>query len=167
MESEDTHPDRLLDFWEWLVEYRTQVILAIVIALGGGMIWYIKKTERKEAEEKGALELWAASNSDVQIDGADTNLTTSARLKKVIAENPDTAAAVNAGILAASALFDERSYAEAEGAFQKFVTLNKTSPLVATALFGMAASREAAKPSETERAIAGYQAVVAQYPQSP
>ena len=45
--------------------------------------------------------------------------------------------------------------------------MNKTSPLVAAALFGMAASREAARPSETERAIAGYQAVVAQHPQSP
>ena len=166
MEPAETHPDKLVDFWEWLVENRTQVSLAIIAALGIGMIVYVKKVSRLQDEEAAAEEFLAASNPDFEIEGGTTNLTVSARLQKVADDNPGTAAAINASFLAASSLFDERAYDKAMTAFEGFYSSNPSSALASAALFGAAASRDAAR--QAEGAIKeGYQSVIRQYPNSP
>ena len=78
VEPAETHPDKLVDFWEWLVENRTQVSLAIIAALGIGMIAYVKKVSRLQDEEAAAEEFLAASNPDFEIEGVTSNLTGSA-----------------------------------------------------------------------------------------
>lgn len=165
VEPTETHPDKLVDFWEWLVENRSQVSFVIIAALGIGMIVYVKKVQQIQDEESAADELLAASNPDFEIEGGNTNLTTSARFQKVADDNPGTAAAINASFLAASSLFDERAYDKAAMAFEKFHSSNPASALAPAALFGAAASWDAA--SQVEGAIKGYQKVVSQFPNSP
>ena len=165
VEPAETHPDKLVDFWEWLVEHRTQVSLAIIAALGIGMIVYVKKVGKIQDEEAAAEEFLAASSPDFEIEGGTTNLTTSARFQKVADDNPGTAAAINASFLAASSLFDERAYDKAAMAFEKFYSSNQASALAPAAWFGAAASWDAA--SQAEGAIKGYQKVVSQFPNSP
>ena len=165
VEPAETHPDKLVDFWEWLVENRTHVSLAIIVALGIGMIVYVKKVRQRQDEESAAEEFLAASSPDFEIEGGSTNLTTSARFQKVADDNPGTAAAINASFLAASSLFDERAYDKAAMAFEKFYSSNPASALAPAALFGAAASWDAA--SQAEGAINGYKNVVSQFPNSP
>ena len=166
VEPAETHPDKLVDFWEWLVENRRQVSLVIIAALGIGMIVYVKKVQRIQDEESAADELLAASNPDFEIEGGNTNLTTSARFQKVADDNPGTAAAINSSYLAASSLFDERAYDKAVVAFEKFYSSYSSSALASSALFGAAASRDAAQ--QEEGAIKeGYQTVISQFPNSP
>jgi tetratricopeptide (TPR) repeat protein len=165
VEPAETHPDKLVDFWEWLVEHRTQVSLAIIAALGIGMIVYVKKVGKIQDEELAAAEFLAASSPDFEIEGGTTTLTASARLQKVADDNPGTAAAINASFLAAGSLFDERAYDKAMTAFEGFYSSNPSSALASAALFGAAASRDAARQSEG--AIKGYQSVISHFPNSP
>jgi len=165
VEPAETHPDKLVDFWEWLVENRTQVSLAIIAALGIGMIVYVKKVSRLQDEEAAAEDFLAASSPDFEIEGATSNLTASARFQKVADDNRGTDAAINASFLAASSLFDERAYDKATTAFEKFYSSNPASALVPAAIFGAAASRDAA--SQAEGAFTGYQSVISQFPSSP
>ena len=177
MDSAETHPDKLVDFWEWLVENRTQVLLVIIAALGIGMIVYVKKERRLQDEELAAEDFLAASNPGFKVDGGNTNLATSARLQKVADDNPGTTAAINASFLAASSLFDERAYAEAEKAFERFYSSNPSSALAPAAWFGKAASLDAAGQAGgamkgdrlwlAEGAIKGYESVISQFPKSP
>ena len=155
VEPAETHPDKLVDFWEWLVEHRTQVSLAIIAALGIGMILYVKKVGKIQDEELAAAEFDAA----IRLGGSSTNL------QQVVDDNPGTAAAINASFLAASSLFDERLYDKAARAFEKFYSLKRASALAPAALFGAAASWDAA--SQAEGAVKGYQNVVSQFPNSP
>jgi tetratricopeptide (TPR) repeat protein len=155
VEPAETHPDKLVDFWEWLVEHRTQVSLAIIAALGIGMIVYVKKVGKIQDEELAAAEFDAA----IRLGGSSTNL------QRVVDDNPGTATAINASFLAASSLFDERAYDKAAMAFEKFYSSNPASALAPAALFGAAASWDAA--SQVEGAIKGYKNVVSQYRNSP
>lgn len=167
VESEDTHPDKLQDFWDWLVENRTQVVLALVIALGVGMIWYVKKVGAAQDEEKAGEDLLAASSEGFEVEGSDPNKKRSERLQQVVADNPGTSAAVNAAFLAASELFEEREYGKAFAAFENFSIDHKESPLAAAALFGAAASFEAAQAKAAADALPKYERVVSQFPGSP
>ena len=177
VEPAETHPDKLVDFWEWLVENRTHVSLVIIAALGVGMIMYVKKVRRVQNEELASQDFLVATNPDFIIEAVDTSLTASERLIRVANDNPGTAAAINARFLAASSLFDEGAYVKAEKAFDKFYTSNPSSPLTPAARFGKAASLDAASQAKgpiksdqlfsTEEAIKGYKNVISLFPGSP
>ena len=165
VEPAETHPDKLVDFWEWLVENRRQVSLVIIAALGVGMFVYVKKVQSIQDEESAADELLAVSSPDFEIEGVSSSLTTSANFQKVADDNPGTDAAINSSYLAASALFDEGAYDKAIVSFEKFYSLNPSHTLASAALFGAAASRDAAR--QAEGAIKGYQNVISQFPNGP
>ena len=63
VEPAETHPDRLIDFWEWLVENRTQVVLAIIIAIGAVLIVYTQRLNSQMAEEAAGEDVLAAMDS--------------------------------------------------------------------------------------------------------
>ena len=52
MEPAETHPDRLIDFWEWLVENRRQVVLAIFVVFAVVVGVYINRQSEQLAEEE-------------------------------------------------------------------------------------------------------------------
>ena len=145
MEPVDTHPDKLQEFWEWLVEYRTQVFLAVIIALGVGTIFYVKKVGNKTDEENASAELHTVWDPYSELEGIDPKAAKSEQFNSVLTNNPGTKAAAHAQYLRACALFEERSYKEAALAFAAYHKANTdpANPLVAAAKFGEAASHDA------------------------
>ena len=144
---------------EWLLANRTQVVLIIIIALGIGMIVYVKKVNAVMAEETAAEDLLAATTDDFQVAGVNPNQSSSERLKSVAQNHKGTQAADIAGFLAASALYNERKYGEAAKAFEAFQgTEAGRGPLAAAVQFGWAAALDAS--GDTEGATERYQKVV-------
>jgi len=159
VEPVDTHPDKLQDFWEWLVAYRTQVVLAIIIALGVGTILYVKKSENLTEEENASAELHAVLDPNSELEGMAPNAARSVQYESVLTKNPGTVAASHAQYLRACALFDEGDYEVAAFAFAAYHKGNNdpANPLLAPAQFGEAASQDASGNAAT--AIRLYQAI--------
>jgi len=156
VEPAETHPDRLIDFWEWLVENRTQVVLAIIIAVGAVLIVHTKRLNTQLAEEEAGEDVLAAMDSRFFTDEVNPNATASERFAKVVLNHPGTAGASNAKFLQASALFDERKFTEADAAFAAYASENPLSPLLAAAALGQAACKGSLND---DGAAAAYEAV--------
>ena len=118
--DKNSEEDQLTLFMEWLLANRTQVALIIIIALGIGMIVYVKKVNAVLAEETAAEDLLAATTSDFQVASVNPDQSPSERLNSVAQNHKGTQAAGIAGFLSASALYDERKYEEAAKAFEAF-----------------------------------------------
>ncbi len=164
MESTETHPDRLIDFWEWLVENRTQVILAIIIAIGAVLIVYTQRINAQLAEEASGEDVLAAMDQRFSTDEVNPNASASDRFAKVVMNHPDTAGASNAKFLQASALFDEGKFKEADAIFSVYALENPLSPLLPAAALGQAACKASLNDSG---AAAAYEAVRSQHADTP
>ena len=163
MEPAETHPDRLIDFWEWLVENRRQVILAIFIAVGAVLIVYTQRLNSQMAEEAASEDVLAAMDPDqFSTDKVNSESTKSERFAEVVANHPDTAGASNARFLQASALFDEGKFTEAEAVFSAYASENPLSPLVAAAALGQASCKASLNVNDPG-AAAAYEAVRSQH----
>lgn len=162
MEPAETHPDRLIDFWEWLVENRRQVILAIFIAVGAVLIVYIKRQNEQLAEEAAGEDVLAVIDNRFSTEEVDPKSSVSERFSKVVLNHPDTAGASNAKFLQASALFDEGKFTEAEAVFSAYASENPLSPLVAAAALGQASCKASLNVNDPG-AAAAYEAVRSQH----
>ena len=157
--DKNSEEDQLTLFMEWLLANRTQVVLIIIIALGIGMIVYVKNVNAVMAEETAAEDLLAATTVDFQVVGEKSNQSMSERLNSVVQNHKETKAANIAGFLEASALYDERKYGEAAKAFEAFQgTEAGRGPLAAAVQFGLAAALDAS--GDTDGAKEHYQKVV-------
>ena len=161
--DKNTEEDQLTLFMEWLLANRTQVALIIIIALGIGMIVYVKKVNAVMAEETAAEDLLAATTRDSQVtfevDSVNPDQSLSERLNSVAQNHKGTKTSGIAGFLAASALYDERKYEEAAKAFEAFHgTEAGLGPLAAAVQFGWAAALDAS--GDTQGAKERYQKVV-------
>ena len=162
VESAETHPDRLIDFWEWLVENRKQVILAIFIAVVVVLIVYINRQNTKFAEEAASEDVLAAMDPRrFSSDQVNPKSTPSERFAEVVVNHPDTAGARNAKFLQASALFDEGGFKKADAVFADYISENPLSPLRAAAALGQAACK--ASLNNGPGAEAAYEAIRNQY----
>jgi len=164
VEPAETHPDRLIDFWEWLVENSTQVILAIIITIGAVLIVHTQRLNTQLAEEAAGEDVLAAMDNRFSTDEVNPNATASGRFAKVVLNHPGTAGANNAKFLQASALFDEGKFMEADAAFAAYASENPLSPLLAAAALGQAASKASLNDSG---AAAAYEAVRNQHAGTP
>ena len=161
MEPAETHPDRLIDFWEWLVENRRQVILAIFISVGAVLIVYTQRLNSQMAEEAASEDVLAAMDPDqFSTDKVNSESTKSERFAEVVANHPDTAGARNAKFLQASALFDEGEFKKADDVFAVYISENPLSPLRAAAASGQAACKASLNNPSAEEA---YEAIRDQY----
>ena len=157
--DKNTEEDQLTLFMEWLLANRTQVAFIIIIALGIGMIVYVKKVNAVMAEETAAEDLLAATTGDFQVDSVNPDQSLSERLNSVAQNHKGTKTSGIAGFLAASALYDERKYEEAAKAFEAFHgTEAGLGPLAAAVQFGWAAALDAS--GDTQGAKERYQKVV-------
>ena len=86
-------------------------------------------------------------------------------LLRVTANYPSTSAGERALVLAASTLFTDGKYAEAQNQFAKFLADYRSSPLAGIAALGVAASLDA--QDKLDAALAAYQDVAAKYPEDP
>ena len=164
MEPAETHPDRLIDFWEWLVENSTQVILAIIITIVAVLIVHTQRLDAQLAEEAAGEDVLAAMDNRFSTDEVNPNATASGRFAKVVLNHPGTAGASNAKFLQASALFDEGKFMEADAVFAAYASENPLSPLLAAAALGQAASKASLNDSG---AAAAYEAVRNQHAGTP
>lgn len=142
------------DLLAWLEANKTKVLsIALILVLVGFAIATIRyMREQKEARASGELlalkpSLSPATNTPPVEPGA---------LLKVAQEYPGTPAAERARLLAATALFTEGKYSEAETAFKAFISEFQNSEWRATAAYGAAAAQEAQNKPE---AVASYQTV--------
>ena len=157
--DKNNEEDQLTLFMEWLLANRTQVAFIIIVALGFGMIVYVKKVNAVMAEETAAEDLLAATTGDFQVASVNPDQSLSDRLNSVAQNHKGTKTSGIAGFLAASALYDERKYEEAAKAFEAFYgTEAGRGPLAAAVQFGWAAALDAS--GDTERASEHYQKVV-------
>ena len=81
--DKNTEEDQLTLFMEWLLANRTQVVFIIIIALGIGMIVYVKKVNAVMAEETAAEDLLAATTGDFQVASVNPDQSLSERLNSV------------------------------------------------------------------------------------
>ncbi len=162
MEPAETHPDRLIDFWEWLVENRRQVILAIFIVVCAVVIVYIKRQNTQMAEEAASEDVLAVIDERFSTEEVGPESPLSERFAKVMANHPDTTGASNAKFLQASSLFDEGKFTEAEAVFSAYGSENPQSPLRAAAALGQAACKASLNVNDPG-AAAAYKAVRIQY----
>jgi len=130
----------ILSLWTWFESNRKTVMIATVatavVALIAGFILWQQKQRVINAGE--AL-------TDTLITGAfiRNQPVTAERLLKLASEHAGTAAAGRAVFQAATTLFTDGKYAEAQTQFQRFVTENADSSFVPQAMYGMAAALEA------------------------
>ena len=150
MEPAETHPDRLIDFWEWLVENRRQVVLAIFVVFAVVVGVYINRQSEQLAEEEAGEDVLAVIDNRFSTEEVDSKSQASERFAKIMVNHPDTAAASNAKFLQASALFDEGKFTEAEAVFSAYASENPESPLRAAAALGQAACKASLDDPDAE-----------------
>lgn len=152
-----------MDFYHianWFQTNRKAVTIgAVAVCVVGAIIaivlWHNDKTEADANAELMALPSAFAANPTYQRPSPGA-------LDQIAKQYPGTPAGDHAEILAASVLFTDGKYADAEQAFKKFLADHNNSPLAAQADIGIAASLEA--EGKTSDAIAKYQDVIGHYP---
>ncbi len=152
-----------MDFYHianWFNNNRKRLVIGALIAFVIGAIiaivfWHNDKTESDANAAIMALPSTFGANPNYMHP-------TASGLDQIAKDYPGTPAGEHAEVLAASVLFTDAKYSDAEQAFKKFITDHSNSPLVPQASLGVAASLEA--EGKASDAIAKYQDVIAHYP---
>src|SRR5439155_12955297 len=148
------------DFLGWVETNKRGLLWAavVLVVIVFGVSAYRWKTNQTElAANEALLQLRpssaAAGKSELNPTPAD--------YLKIVQEYPKTAAAERALLLAASTLFTDGQYAEAQSRFEKFLQQYPESALGVTAAYGVAASLAA--EGKTDAALPVYQNVESRY----
>lgn len=159
----ETQPSWQIEALAWFETHKHQLVYVGVAALAVWLAAYTYKHVRqgKEAEANAAL---AALSRPADKSGKAAQ-PAAADYLKVAEQHAGTPAGARALLFAADRLFTEGKPAEAKARFEKFLTDNAGSSLAPVALMGVAACQEAA--GELDKAVAGYEQVIAQHGGSP
>ncbi len=160
MNTEATQSTALYDLLAWLEVNKTRLVVAVVLVLvlsGGWSVANWRKSQKEVAasEALSALTLKAGVNERAPDPSAEDYF-------KIARAYPGTRAGEYAELLADSALFAEKRYAEARAGFDKFMHEHDSSPLAAAAALGVASALEAL--DKTDEALFAYQGVISRYP---
>lgn len=150
------------DLLAWLEVNKKNVGIAAVVLVGVGFLFATVRHFKKQKEEKASAELLALKPTLVQPTNAPAPQASG--FQKVAENYSGTSAGERARILAATTLFTEGRYTDAEKEFSAFLKEFSDSPWTASAAYGVAASQEAA--GKANEAFAGYQNVVTAHPSS-
>jgi predicted negative regulator of RcsB-dependent stress response len=165
MEVESSQPpSQPMDFYHfvnWLQSNRKRLTIggAVVFAIAAIVAIVIWHNDQTEADANAALMALPSAYGGGQRYSAHPNATA---LEDIAKQYPNTSAGEQAEILAASVLFSDGKYTDAEQAFKKFANDHSTSPLAPQANMGVAACLEA--EGKVNEAIAKYQDVILHYP---
>jgi tetratricopeptide (TPR) repeat protein len=138
----------------WIEKNRKQVIYGVMAVLAIGLVVFFvtwKNSQKQVAAGQTFSEVFAAQSAAGTNAAADPYL-------KVASQYPDSSAAERALILAATTLFTNGKYAEAQNLFEKFTREHRGSALTGQALLGIAASEEA--QGKADLALAAYKDIV-------
>jgi predicted negative regulator of RcsB-dependent stress response len=158
METQDASTEFLFKLWPWLEANKTRLIggAVIIVVLAG--IYSLVSSQRAQKE----INAGQAFTQLVFAPSANLNPSQLSTAFAQLAEKyAGTAAGQRAQLQAAAMLFESGNYADAQVQFQKFLALNATGPLAATAALGVAASLEA--QNKLDLAAAAYKNVTTSF----
>lgn len=147
----------------WLELNRKQVIAGALLVLAIIVAGYIYDWHRKTTQREAERALFALKDRPGTEDS--TRGPAASDLLKVAESHPGTSAAQRALLLAASDLFDEQKYPEAQAKFEQFIANYSNSPLAPIAALGIASCLDA--QDKIEEAMSAYQRVINQFPAEP
>lgn len=151
------------DLLAWLEVNKKKVGIAAAVLVALGFLFATIRHFKRQKEERASAELLALKPTLVQPTNSPPPQ--AAGFLKVAENYSGTSAAERARILAATTLFTEGRYADAEKEFSKFLQEFSGSPWAPTAAYGVAASQEAG--GKANEAFASYQNVVTAHANSP
>jgi len=140
--------------WAWFEANKKLVAWGggIAVVLGIGISYYVWRQGQQGIEEGEALtRVLTPANIG-------TNRVDSGTVLKLATELAGSSAGARALLHAASSLFLEGKYAEAQTQFQRFTREYADSPFIAQAMLGVAASLDA--QAKTDEALRAYQDVI-------
>lgn len=163
MSSETEESSGLIEFLTWVETHKQKLVVGGIGAmLVGGVVYVTQwKADHKEQSAGGAL-------YEVQLKEAETDEANKPSPDEYLAVETDfagTGAAERAVLLAARGHFVAGDYDKAKELFARFEAQYSSSPFVSTALYGVAASEDAA--GNLSVAKSGYQAVVNRFANTP
>ncbi len=163
MDAEKQKSQALYEFLAWLEVNKKRVIVgAVVVAAAVGLAvfwnWYRNQRETNASEALSNVRLHTTPSEPLPADTAD-------KLEKVATDFPGTQAATRAELIRASVLFGAGKYAEAEGAFAKYIRDHQESRWLGQAYFGVAVCLDA--QNKVNDAIAKYEDFLRRFSNDP
>jgi TolA-binding protein len=163
MDQQQPQPPPRITFEEivvWLDERRKLVLAAIVLAGLAGLAWVVlqSRTDAREQEATAALfQLQLKAN-------ATTNGLPASAYQELLSDLGASGAAQHARLRAATSLYSEGRFSEAQQAFEAFQADFANSPLLPEAAFGAAVSLEA--QGKNAEALVRYQELTTRFSDS-
>jgi predicted negative regulator of RcsB-dependent stress response len=146
--------------WAWFETNKKPAVLGTTIVVVVGLIsWFVSwQRQEKQVAAGNALSDVAART----IGGGANRADAASALLGIASAYPNSSAGARALLLAASSLFTDGKYSEAQAQFEKFTREYRNSPYTGQALIGVAASLDA--QNKTDAAIAAYKDLVDHHP---
>jgi predicted negative regulator of RcsB-dependent stress response len=158
MSSETTESTGMIDLLAWFETNKQKLVSGGVIVLILALVGYFFnwKTTQSELDASDALYKVRAAASKAEETTVDP-----ANLLKVVSDHSGTAASGRALLFAANSYFNDGQYAEAQKQFESFLIGNPDSPLRNSAMYGVAACKDA--QGQTSDAIEEYRRVASSF----
>jgi TolA-binding protein len=146
--------------WAWFETNKKQTLYGTVALIAVGLIvWFvIWQHDEKQIAAGDALSNVTAG----QFDGAIQRSGVADAYLKVAAQYPNSQAGARALLMAASSLFIESKYPEAQAQFERFTHEYPGSPFMGEALLGVASCLSA--QGKTDQAVAAYKDLITRHP---
>ncbi len=159
MQPDVSETDSLLKLWAWILANQKRLLMAAAgIAIIALILFLISNYQ--ESKEITASEALSNVQPPRLKDAPPPGEMAKAYLK-IIQDYPGSRAAVQATLRAATALFEDGKYAEAQAQFENFLRLDPGSSFAAQAAYGVAVCLDAA--GKTTEAAAKYDEVAKLY----
>ncbi len=148
-EEQQPAPDLTLSVLTWLEENKKTLGIGFAVVSALVVTLIVQKNLSASAEAGANQALLAALTPGAKGTGA-----SAADLARIAAQHPGTAAAERSEFLAATKLFEDGKYAEAQKAFEAFNQAHPDSPLGGMVTYGVASALDA--QDKGAEAVAAY-----------
>jgi tetratricopeptide (TPR) repeat protein len=164
MESDVAYSAKFHEFLAWAEHNRSKLAYGIgAVALVAFVVaFFMWRGHKAEVEAGRALSRVFVPQATAAATGNQGRMRNPEAYLKVASEYPKSMAGARALLLAATDLYLEGKYPEAQAQFERFVREYRQSSFVPEAMLGVAASLEA--QGKTEEALTAYRNVVDRYP---
>ena len=163
MEPEVGQSESLLRLWNWILDRQKQLVNGVlgISILALGIYGFLNYQEGKEISASQAVSRASLGKLGEPTPPAEL----AAGFLKVAQDHAGTKAAAQATLRAASALFADSKFSEAQAQFERFISLDPASPFVGVAKFGVASCLDAA--GKATEAAAKYDEIGQRYSTEP
>lgn len=163
MSTESEETSGLMEFLAWLEIHKQKLLAGGIGAIVVGGAFYVTQWQADQTEQAAGTALYEVQAKEGEADDADKPKAED--YLSIASDNAGTGAAERALLIAARTQFVAGEYDEARATFERFQTEHESSEFVSTALYGVAASQDAA--GNLADAKSGYQAVINRFPNAP